>query len=134
MKKLGFCLLVLMIATMAFMPSVLSAAETSDPTQGEKVTIKIAHVSQAGVPIDVASLKLGEELNKKTPESSNLSGVFFYLPASVGWCRFRFVFRFVLCGCLLSFQQKLCLDPVRYFPRQTAENLIVPPEINRMQR
>ena len=66
MKKLSFCLLVLMIASVAFMLSAASAAETSDPTQGEKVTIKIAHVSQAGVPIDVASLKLGEELNKKT--------------------------------------------------------------------
>ena len=66
MKKLSFCLLVLMIASVAFMPAAASAAETSDPTQGEKVTIKIAHVSQAGVPIDVASLKLGEELNKKT--------------------------------------------------------------------
>ncbi|OUO92642.1 TRAP transporter substrate-binding protein [Cloacibacillus sp. An23] len=65
MKKLSVCLLVLMAAIAAFMPAAW-AAEDADPTKGEKVVIKIAHVSQAGVPIDVASNKLGEDLSKKT--------------------------------------------------------------------
>lgn len=37
-----------------------------DYTQGDKIAIKIAHVSQDGVPIDVASKKLGEMLSEKT--------------------------------------------------------------------
>lgn len=37
-----------------------------DYTQGDPIVIKIAHVSQEGVPIDVASKKLGEMLSEKT--------------------------------------------------------------------
>lgn len=37
-----------------------------DYTKGPKITIKIAHVSQAGVPIDVASHEIGRILNEKT--------------------------------------------------------------------
>lgn len=42
------------------------ASSDVDYTQGDKITIKIAHVSQEGVPIDVASKKLGEMLSEKT--------------------------------------------------------------------
>ncbi len=38
----------------------------ADYTQGDPVAIKIAHVSQEGVPIDQASHKLGEMLEEKT--------------------------------------------------------------------
>lgn len=41
-------------------------SDGTDYTQGDKITIKIAHVSQEGVPIDVASKKLGDMLNEKT--------------------------------------------------------------------
>ena len=41
-----------------------NAAE--DAASGDKIVIKIAHVSQEGVPIDVASRKLGEMLSEKT--------------------------------------------------------------------
>ena len=41
-------------------------SDGTDYTQGDKITIKIAHVSQDGVPIDVASKKLGDMLNEKT--------------------------------------------------------------------
>lgn len=66
MRKLGFCLLAFMMISLGFAAAQAGAEEVPDPTKGDKVTIKIAHVSQAGVPIDVASLKLGEELSKKT--------------------------------------------------------------------
>ena len=41
-------------------------SDGTDYTQGDKIAIKIAHVSQEGVPIDVASKKLGDMLNEKT--------------------------------------------------------------------
>lgn len=41
-------------------------SDGTDYTQGDKITIKIAHVSQEGVPIDVASKKLGDMLSEKT--------------------------------------------------------------------
>lgn len=37
-----------------------------DYTQGDQIVIKIAHVSQEGVPIDLASNKLGDMLKEKT--------------------------------------------------------------------
>jgi len=43
-----------------------TAPITDDATKGAKVMIKIAHVSQAGVPIDVASNKIGELLSERT--------------------------------------------------------------------
>lgn len=41
-------------------------SDGTDYTQGDKIAIKIAHVSQEGVPIDVASKKLGDMLSEKT--------------------------------------------------------------------
>ena len=43
-----------------------SSAGDADYTQGDPIVIKIAHVSQEGVPIDLASNKLGEMLKEKT--------------------------------------------------------------------
>ncbi len=43
-----------------------SSAGVADHTQGDPIVIKIAHVSQEGVPIDLASNKLGEMLKEKT--------------------------------------------------------------------
>uniref|UniRef100_UPI0025A5F17D TRAP transporter substrate-binding protein n=1 Tax=Enterocloster clostridioformis TaxID=1531 RepID=UPI0025A5F17D len=43
-----------------------SSAGGADHTQGDPIVIKIAHVSQEGVPIDLASNKLGEMLKEKT--------------------------------------------------------------------
>ncbi len=54
-------------------PNVQVPAETAKTTEGainyskgDKVTIKIAHVSQSGVPIDVASKQIGDMLAEKT--------------------------------------------------------------------
>lgn len=46
--------------------SVKTAEGDIDYTKGDKVTIKIAHVSQSGVPIDVASKQIGDILSEKT--------------------------------------------------------------------
>lgn len=43
-----------------------SADKDTDYTQGTPIVIKIAHVSQEGVPIDLASHKLGDMLKEKT--------------------------------------------------------------------
>lgn len=43
-----------------------SSAGDADYTQGDPIVIKIAHVSQEGVPIDLASNRLGEMLKEKT--------------------------------------------------------------------
>ena len=43
-----------------------AVTEGMDYTKGPKITIKIAHVSQAGVPIDVASNNIGQILKEKT--------------------------------------------------------------------
>lgn len=42
------------------------AQKATGPTEGKKITIKIAHVSQAGVPIDIAATRIGEILSEKT--------------------------------------------------------------------
>ena len=42
-----------------------SSAGDADYTQGDPIVIKIAHVSQEGVPIDLASNRLGEMLKRE---------------------------------------------------------------------
>ncbi|MDD7201195.1 MAG: TRAP transporter substrate-binding protein [Spirochaetales bacterium] len=58
------------VATPSAQEANATAAATSssevDYTKGPKITIKIAHVSQAGVPIDVASNEIGKILEEKT--------------------------------------------------------------------
>ena len=46
--------------------SVQSATGEVDYTKGPKLNIKIAHVSQAGVPIDIAANNIGKDLSEKT--------------------------------------------------------------------
>jgi len=43
-----------------------TAEQGIDYSKGDKITIKIAHVSQTGVPIDVASKQIGDILSEKT--------------------------------------------------------------------
>lgn len=43
-----------------------TGSDAVDYTKGPKIVIKIGHVSQAGVPFDVACNKIGEDLDKAT--------------------------------------------------------------------
>ncbi len=74
MKKwIVFMMAVILVIGMVGMTScskkqeVQSASSTDGiASDGKKINIKIAHVSQAGVPIDVASNRIGEILSERT--------------------------------------------------------------------